>query len=56
MLCEAINATITVVLSAILMLLVTFATPKELRDYARVLLATCVVELLFAVSAYFVGM
>lgn len=56
MLREDIIAMATVILSAILMWLVTFATPKELRDYARVLLATCVVELLFATSAYFVQM
>ncbi|KAH7693163.1 hypothetical protein AAVH_39807, partial [Aphelenchoides avenae] len=53
MLFESIKAAVTIILSVTVMMLIAFATPKVLRDYARVIFATCIVELLFAASAYF---
>lgn len=49
---ESIVAAASVFLNVTLMLLIGFATPKELRDYARVLLSSCVLELLVTASAY----
>lgn len=50
---ESITAVISVFLNVVLASLIVFATPKELQDYSRVLLASCVIELFFAAAGYF---
>lgn len=41
-------------LNGILLILILFRTPVELRVYSRVLLCTCFFEMLFALSAMFI--
>jgi hypothetical protein len=49
---ECCAATVSYVANFLLMMLIVFRTPKELRVYGRVLLANCVVDLTFTTASF----
>lgn len=51
---ECLTTTLGLTLNAILILLIVFRTPKELRVYSRVLLCGCCFEILFALNCWFI--
>lgn len=53
---ESIVAPVSIILNLLLIVLILTSTPKELRDYSRLLLSISVVELAFTASSYLLEM